>query len=371
MALITTRPEHIIVGEGRTQIRVRNLWLLYLWASELYHHLDSDERWSAEHNVDELPSLAAKILSAETTLRFRRTPTHQYVARHAALPAVRGRIDHLSTARHGLLQRGMVACTFEELSVDTPRNRYVLAALDLAGRRVSDRDRVGLRQECLSTAAHLERIGVSLVRPDRTAPRREAFGHHDRHDRRMVAAAQLVIDLLMPSYAAGALSVPRPPDDEGRLRRLFEDAVRNFASLALPQCRVSSRVLSWPIDDVTAGGWFPSMKTDITIDRPDGTRLVIDTKFTTATRQGHYSSITLREEHLYQLYAYLRTQERATDGTSRTAAGMLLYPETEASGPIDVMTDVQCHPIRVATVDLMADGQEVRRRLRQLIGAEG
>lgn len=367
MALTSEQPDCIVVGEDRTHIRIRNLWLLYLWASDLYQHLDVGERASAELNVDELPSLAAEILSIEAGRRLRRRPTLQYVELHAALPAVRGRIDHLGTARDWSLQRGRVACIFEELSMNTPRNRYVLAALDMAGRNLGPQY-ARLRQECLSTAAHLERQGVALARPDRGTPRRETFGHHDRGDRRMVAAAQLVVDLLIPSRSPGSLKLSRPPEGDQQLRRVFEKALRNFLALSLSHCRVSSRRLLWPVDNPSAAPLFPSMQTDITIDHPDGTRLVIDTKFTNATRLGQYSSVTFREGHLYQLYAYLRTQERENDPASQTAAGMLLYPQTEASGHLDVVTGLQGHTIRVATLDLMASSDEIRDRLRYLAG---
>lgn len=36
------------VGEGRTSIPVRNLWLLFLYASQLYEHLHDEERVLAE-----------------------------------------------------------------------------------------------------------------------------------------------------------------------------------------------------------------------------------------------------------------------------------------------------------------------------------
>lgn len=55
---------------------------------------------------------------------------------------MRGRIDVLRTERHQLLSRGLVACRFDELSIDTPRNRFVRAALESIARIVSRKDLV-------------------------------------------------------------------------------------------------------------------------------------------------------------------------------------------------------------------------------------
>jgi len=45
------------------------------------------------------------------------------------LSRVRGRINLLSMEKHQLLERGKVACQFDELTINTARNRFVWAAL--------------------------------------------------------------------------------------------------------------------------------------------------------------------------------------------------------------------------------------------------
>lgn len=350
----------ILVGKD---IPVRNLWLLYLWASDLYEFLEPHERTLPEQDAENLPALAATILCSEVEHRLRREPTVQYVARREHVAAVRGRIDHLETARKSLLDRGRVSCSFEELSVDSPRHRYVLAALTLAGRALPEH--ADLQQRCLSTAAWLQRLGVTSGQPDPTTPRREVFGHFDSKDRRMVAAARLVVDALLPSHVSGTVEAPVANRDEHVLRRLYEKAIRNFLAVQLPW-KVHAPVFHWPVQ-TPAAAWFPTMRTDITIDRPSGIRLVIDTKFTQATRVHHRSRHTsLREAHLYQLYAYLRSQvdvHRPQDGP---VAGLLLYPQTGVTGPVDVVTNIQGHPVRAATVNLMTEPPRIRERLLEL-----
>jgi hypothetical protein len=67
--------------------------------------------------------------------------------------------------------------------------------------------------------------------------------------------------------------------------------------------------------------------TDIVLGAPDGRRLVIDTKFTSG---GRFGSDGLKSGYLYQLNAYLRSQE-GLDPCWEAASGLLLYLAVGAS----------------------------------------
>jgi 5-methylcytosine-specific restriction enzyme subunit McrC len=68
--------------------------------------------------------------------------------------------------------------------------------------------------------------------------------------------------------------------------------------------------------------------------------------------------------HLYQLYAYLRSQEHLSEA-HRTASGMLLYPA--AQHRFSERVQLQDHVIRMECVDLAAQWQEVEKQLLELM----
>ena len=104
------------------------------------------------------------------------------------------------------------------------------------------------------------------------------------------------------------------------------------------------------------------MQTDIVLDRPSPpARIVIDTKFTSITTHGYRRDETLRSGHLFQIYAYLRSQVGHGRSLDDRAEGLLLYPSVGAD--IDESVRIQDHRIRFATVDLTASPTEIRRRL--------
>ena len=131
--------------------------------------------------------------------------------------------------------------------------------------------------------------------------------------------------------------------------------------------------LNWQVECPTAGisQILPNMITDIVLESPkrangpEGYRLVIDTKFTDILGMGQFSNPTLKSEYIYQVYAYLRSQERQSDPLSFTASGMLLHPSVGQE--VDEAATIQGHRIRFATVDLTADSLTIRNRLLQLV----
>ena len=358
------------------RIPVRNLWLLMLYASRLYRALPAASRFAAEDNPDEIPDLVAEILTRAVERRLRRNLSSEFDRREAELTRLRGRIDALRTERRRLLQQGRIACSFDELTTDTPRNRYVRAALTHLHRMVRDNE---LKRRCRIAASALERAGVGIdssrdFRRNGSGPLVSA-GRPNTEDRQMLAAAELAFSLRLPTEQAGQRRLPAPERDERWARMLFEAAVGGFYDTVLsPRGWLvrTSRKLNWQVESPTARieRLLPGMITDIILEgpgaagAPGGSRVVIDTKFTSMVGTGRHGNPSLDSGYIYQIYAYLRSQERPTDPLSLSASGMLLHPSV--SEEFDEAATIQGHRIRFATVDLAAASLVIRNRLMSL-----
>ena len=112
---------------------------------------------------------------------------------------------------------------------------------------------------------------------------------------------------------------------------------------------------------------MPQMQTDIVLDGPPadehghGHRIVIDTKFTSILKTGRSGSQGLKSGYIYQMYAYLRSQESDSDPGSLDSSGLLLHPSVGED--VDESAVIQGHRIRFATVDLAADSTAIRAQL--------
>jgi len=273
----------------------------------------------------------------------------------------------LTTERHQLIDRGLVACRFDELTIDTPRNRFVRAALESISRIVQRKD---VAHRCRSLAGGMKSMGVSGDAPTRAQMSTDRFSRNDADDRFMVAAAKLAFDLVLPTEASGMNVLSLPDREATWVRRLFERAVGGFYEVVLsPQgWRVQcGGTMGWQIEQKTAGidKILPTMRTDVVLDHPStGQRIVIDTKFTSIVTSGWYREETLRSGYVYQIYAYLRSQVGCGDALADHASGLLLHPAIGQM--VDETVLIQGHAIRFATVDLTASPADIRAQLLRL-----
>ena len=350
------------------RIPVRNLWLLMLYASDLFRMRGRDDL-AYEDNPDELPDLVAEILAHAVEKRQRRQLSLGYRRRNAVITRVRGRIDVLTTARRQLLSRGRVACRFDELTIDTPRNRFVRAALEKISRLVTQGE---VAHRCRKLAYEFKMMGVGGIPPSPAEMRSDHFGRHDADDRFMVAAARLAFELALPTELSGTNVLPLPDREERWARLLFERAVGGFYDVTLSRqgwrVRTGKR-FDWQIERRTSrkiDRILPTMKTDVILEHSaSNRRIVIDTKFTSILTSGWYRDETLRSGYLFQIYTYLRSQAGRGDPIADRAEGLLLHPSV--GGNVDETAVIQRHPIRFATVDLAASSATIRQQLLNIV----
>ena len=154
---------------------------------------------------------------------------------------------------------------------------------------------------------------------------------------------------------------------------MLTDNYRNLRGPAYDddcQCHCSGRAAEFQdaLDEIhfLLNGQTASTVTDILLDHPQtGRRVVIDTKFNAVVTQGWYREATLRSGYVYQIYAYLRSQEENDDPFAANASGLLLHPSI--GDMVDESVVIQGHEIRFATVDLAASARDIRAQLLRVL----
>lgn len=348
------------------RIPVRNIWLLFLYAHNLAR-FHGQYAAGVEESPD-FPSLIARILCYAVDRRLRRNLSRGYLQKQAVLTRVRGRIDILDTFAGDLLSKGMIACRFEEFTFDTPRNRLVRAALGALATRVDD---WALAHECGRLASDLGRQGVGGLKPSRAELSADRIGRHDAEDLLMVTLARLAFDLVLPTEDSGGHALTRVDKDIVLVRHLFEKAIGNFYAAELPHLGwkvYQGKSMKWQIDSETPGiaAIMPGMISDIILEHAaQGQRLIIDTKFTSVFGRSQHRAAVLKSGYIYQLYSYLRSQERPNDPLSLTASGMFVHPSIEAD--LDEAVRIQGHQLRFVTVNLALPTADIIQRLRDIV----
>ena len=189
--------------------------------------------------------------------------------------------------------------------------------------------------------------------------------------------AILAFDLALPTESAGTKFLFLPDRNGQWIRKLYEKAVAGFYDVVLPKEKWkvhAQRTINWLVSDRSKTHGIdrilPSMITDIVLDNRDKERrIVIDTKFNSIITRGWYREETLRSRYVYQIYAYLRSQENnSEDPLAANAEGLLLHPSV--GDTVNEAVIIQGHEIRFATVDLGASSKEIRKQLLRVIEPE-
>ncbi len=349
------------------KIPVRNVWFLFLYAYDLAQF---SGRFEAEiEDSPDFKSLVARLLCHVVEMRLRRNLSFGYRWREDTLKRVRGRIDILKTHSHDLIHRGEIACRFEELTIDTPRNRLLRAALSMLGRQLDDQV-LARRSKTLANA--LGRAGVSRTMPSRAEMASDQIGRHEADDRLIVSLARAVFELVLPTEIEGRRSLLKAQRENTEFRRLFERTVGNFFAAELSREEgwhvYPGKQFHWPISTASSGirMYLPMMVTDIILENElENRRIIIDTKFTDILTKSQFGDgQRFKTGHIYQLYSYLRSQECNDDPRSLSSEGMLLYPAIGIN--VDETAEIQGHLIRFATIDLALPTNQVIGKLRQL-----
>ena len=349
------------------RIPVRNMWLLFLYASDLARWADRFDM-ALEDDDSDLATLIARLLANAAEERLRRNLSRSYVVRSEVLSRVRGRIDMLTTESRDLLSRGLVACRFEELSPDTPRNRLIRGAL----RAISSQADAEVGHRCRTLAAQFGQLGVSSRMPTSSEMAGDVIGRNEIIDRLIVSLAKLALELALPTEDEGSIVGRSPVRAAVASRRLFERAVGGFYRAELSRedgwtVRTGTR-LDWPVEHATEGlaEILPGMITDVVLTHePTGRRIVIDTKFNGIVTPGRWGGRTMRSGYVFQMYAYLRSQAGRNDAMADSAEGLLLHPSIE--GEVNESAHFQGHRISFATIDLSGESAAIRRRLLAVV----
>ncbi len=364
------------MDEDKKRESIKNLWFLLLYASEYFKYIEEKNGRSIDGNTDNLADLIAKILVETVKLRLKDSLNLSYQPRQETLRRVRGRIDLLKTERRQLLQKGQIACRFEELTIDTPRNHFVRDALEKIARSVEDKD---LANKCRMQALSLRRAGVKGIAPSRKEMENQRYGRNDKNDKAMIFASILAFQLSLP-YESNSFNDLLSPDSTRKLSDLYERAVANFYKKVLSSKNwqvLRQNEITWEITEYKEDTkkYVPNMYADIILNNKDENKtIVIDTKFKEIikedNRYGDDGSKKLRSSDIYQIYTYLISQKGKDDSRIRyKAEALLLYPafDKNKTDKMDETFGLGDFNVRFVEVDFTQNERAIRNRLIEII----
>lgn len=338
-------------------IPVQNIYYLlcYAWDS-----LDEGQVVSvSQDDCKTLAELFARVLDGGVTHLLKRGLDRDYITEEEDTSSLRGKLDVSTTIKRNLLRQSRVHCVIDSLSYDVTHNRIIKATLrSLVRCKDLDRD---LRDRLLRLYRRLHEVSDI----DLSA---KVFGSVRLHRNNayygfLLKVCRLVHDNLLINEDTGESQFRDFLRNEKQMAALFEKFVRNFYRHEQSTYRVKSEKFGWQQVEATQNDmqYLPGMRTDVSLDSPTR-KIVIDTKYYVNCLQSYYDQSSIHSGNLYQLFAYLKNLQI---DDARPIEGVLLYPTVGKS--LSLRYRIQGHTLRIMTVDLNADWQEIRKRLLGLL----
>ena len=355
-------------------IPIRNVWhmLLYAWNEVPVGDLRG---WALrEAAVEEAPTLDALLASVLIRLmqqRLRIGLGHDYIEEEGSLRGIRGRIRFGETIKQHALERGQLICEYQGYRVNSRKNQIIrstLARLIKVGHFGPDGTKgKEIQQKLRRLVRDLDGIDFVELTPELIRRQLYARGGHDHDYRLMLSICDLIIQRQMPSDSEGHVRALVPLIDRELLvlYRIYERFVANFYRIHLKGWEVSAqKQLEWHAAE--ANERLPLMVPDIILQEQSTERMIVlDTKFTAHSLvENQWGKAVFDSSHLYQLYAYLKSQEHLSEA-HRTAAGILLYPAIRYR--LSEKARLQDQVIRLESVDLAAPWREIEQQLLELV----
>jgi len=351
-------------------IPIRNLWhmLLYAWNEA---SLNAIHGWMMEaaESAPTLDSLLASILIKLMQQRLRIGLGRDYVNQAQTLRGIRGRIDFAKSLKNQTFERGEIICEYQGFNSNSQKNqiiRTMLARLVKVGQFGPESTSAKeIQQKLRRLIRDLDGIDFMEVTPDLI--RRQLLIRNDHDYRLMLSICDLILQRQMPggSEERAASAVPAFDREALVLHSVYERFVTNFYRIHLKGWEVNAQKrLEWHAKDANAH--LPMMVPDLVLQERSSQQLIIlDTKFTPHSLvENQWGKPLFDSSHLYQLYAYLKSQEHLSEA-HRVASGLLLYPAVGSK--LSEQIELQDHVIRIESVDLATPWQEIEIALLELI----
>lgn len=348
----------------KTGIPIRNLWHMFLYDWNAWRLKD---HWRSEvEKAPSLDALLARILSSLIQQRLRIGLGRNYTQHSSAIPGLRGRVDFTLSLTRLAFQNGRAYCEYETYSPNVAKNQIVrssLARLVQGGEFGPDRRAA---DELRSNIRHLVRLmdTIDLVELKPEQVRREQMARQDTDYALMLAICNLIVQRQMPTENVGDNALPLLDRDAFTLYQVYERFIANFYQVHLTDWAVYAQPkLSWPAQGALT--FLPAMAPDLILtQRSTGKLLVLDTKFTQHILvAGTWDNTVFDRNHLFQIYAYVKSQEDRSEG-HRAATGVLLYPTVNHR--LSHQVRIHNHVFRWETIDLAQSWEGVERDLLRI-----
>ena len=339
--------------KDKSHIPIANIYHMLSYA---YQSLQRDSYKAINTEPFEyVQDLFAAILSIGIATQLKQGLRKEYIEMRGNLSTVRGKIAIWESAQLKMRGASRLSCCFDELSENHYMNRILKST---ACCLINDSNVKRTNKDALKKAVW-SFSGVDTLEPSAINWRVLHYNRGNAPYRMLMAICYLVLHELLLTTEDGKQRLATFLDDQ-QMSRLYEKFILEYYKKHFPQYRPASKEIKWDAKGETE--FLPSMQSDVLLTCANR-KLVIDAKYYGKIMQSHFGDTTIRSTNLYQIFAYVKNEDKTGTGL---VDGMLLYAKTDMAAAPDVTYELNGSRISVKTLDLGQDFDGIRKALNAI-----
>lgn len=321
-----------------------------------------------QSNYDEVASekfknaqdLFAAILCKGIAQQLKQGLYREYITKNETLSAMRGKLDLQETLRNRIQRKQKLACEFDELSENNLFNQILKTAIHYL--LIDD----GVNRERKSALKKIQVFfdGINLLEPSKISWSRLHYQRNNNNYEMLMNVCYFVLDGMLQTTEKGEYKMTAFSDEH--MARLYERFILEYYHQHHTYLSdVKAGQVKWDLvgdNSESMIRFLPIMQTDIML-RLKEQILIIDAKYYGRTLQQQYDKQTLHSNNVYQIFTYVKNQDKDNTGN---VAGVLLYAKTDEDITPDCMFNMGGNQIGAKTLDLNKEFPLIAAQLDKL-----
>ena len=207
--------------------------------------------------------------------------------------------------------------------------------------------------------------GIELLEPSVIPWSRLHYQRNNKNYEMLMNVCYFVLDGMLRTTEKGEYKMESFSDEH--MARLYEKFVLEYYNQHHTYLsEVKAGQVKWNLigdNSESMIRFLPVMQTDIMLRLKDQI-LIIDAKYYGKTLQQQYDKYTLHSNNVYQIFTYVKNQDKNNTGN---VAGILLYAKTNEDITPDCMFNMGGNQIGAKTLDLNRDFSLIASQLDKLV----
>ena len=302
--------------------------------------------------------LFAAVLAISIMAQLKQGLSREYIEKKDILSTLKGKIDLKETMYLKVRGDHRLACSYDDLSENHYMNQIlkstVLFLIFKGNIKRENRDALKKALLFFSNVSQIEASSINWLKLQ--------YNRGNSSYRMLMHICYLVLHELLLSTEDGELKLAEFFDDM-QMSRLFEKFILEYYKKHYSHFRPASREIKW--NTTGHGDFLPRMKSDVMLfDNQCPKQLIIDAKYYEQVFQSQYDSDSIRSAHLYQIFSYVKNEDKNNSGL---VDGMLLYAKTDEHKLQNMSYNLGGNQIHVKTLDLGKDFSFIQNQLNSFV----